>query len=160
DEIQTMKFLVKTIKGKPGLPKAHEHVRSHLDYLIKRQYQYGYTMYFKANNYRTNIADVKELAKIAHDNGIPITFHINEAAMMEQDHFKHLHENDTYIRPQDFPVVDDLLDWLIDKQRQGWKMVDSIPRLQNMKGFMRGVGEHWGCRAGQNWLIIRTDGTL
>jgi len=25
---------------------------------------------------------------------------------------------------------------------------------------MRGVGEHWGCRAGQNWLIIRTDGTL
>jgi len=45
-----------------------------------------------------------------------------------------LHENDTYIRPQDFPVVDDLLDWLIDKQRQGWKMVDSIPRLQNMKG--------------------------
>jgi len=47
-------------------------------------------------------------------------------------------------RPQDFPVVDDLLDWLIDKQRQGWKMVDSIPRLQNMKGFMRGVGEQLG----------------
>src|SRR5256884_6991541 len=70
--------------------------------------------------------------------------------MMEQDHFKHLHENDTYIRPEDFPVVDDLLDWLIDKQRQGWKMVDSVPRLQNMKGFMRGVGGHWGCRAGQN----------
>jgi MoaA/NifB/PqqE/SkfB family radical SAM enzyme len=80
--------------------------------------------------------------------------------MMEQSHFRHLHENDTYIRPEDFPMVDDLLDWLIDKQRQGYKMVDSIPRLQNMKGFMRGVGEHWGCRAGQNWLIIRTDGTL
>ena len=42
----------------------------------------------------------------------------------------------------------DLLDWLIDKQRQGWKMVDSIPRLQNMKSFMRGKGEEWGCRAG------------
>lgn len=39
-------------------------------------------------------------------------------------------------------------------------MVDSIPRLQNMKGFTRGVGEHWSCRAGHNWLIIRTDGTL
>ena len=33
-----------------------------------------------------------------------------EAPMMEQSHFKHLHENDTYIRPQDFPMVDDLLD--------------------------------------------------
>jgi len=103
---------------------------------------------------------VKELATIAHENGVSITFHINEAPMMEQGHFKHLHENDTYIRPEDFPVVDGLLDWLIDKQRQGWKMVDSIPRLQNMKGFMRGAGEHWGCRAGQNWLIIRTNGTL
>jgi hypothetical protein len=51
--------------------------------------------------------------------------------MMEQSHFKHFHENDTYIRPEDFPVVDKLLDWLIDKQRQGWKMVDSIPRLNN-----------------------------
>jgi hypothetical protein len=49
--------------------------------------------------------------------------------MIEEGHFKHLHENDTYIRPEDFPVVDELLDWLIDKQRQGWKMVDSIPKL-------------------------------
>jgi MoaA/NifB/PqqE/SkfB family radical SAM enzyme len=79
---------------------------------------------------------------------------------MEQGHFKQLHENDTYNLPEDFPVVDELFDWLIDKQRQGWKMVDSIRRLQNMKGFMRGVGKHWGCRAGQNWLIIRTNGTL
>jgi len=35
-----------------------------------------------------------------------------------------------------------------------------FPVWQNMKGFMRGAGEHWGCRAGQNWLIIRTNGTL
>jgi hypothetical protein len=73
-----------------------------------------------------------------------IAFHVNEAPMMEQKHFRHLQENDTYIRPEDFPVVDDLLDWMIDKQRQGWKMVDSIPRLQNIKGFMRGGGERWG----------------
>ena len=49
---------------------------------------------------------------------------------------------------------------LVDKQRQGWKMVYSIPRFRNMKGSMRGVGEHWGCRAGENWLIIRTNGSL
>jgi len=151
---------VDTIKEKPGLPKAFEHVRKNFDYLVRRQYRYGYTVFFNTNICRTNIDDVKELATIAHENGISITFHVNEAPMMEQEHFKHLHENDTYIRPQDFPMVDELLDWLIDKQRQGWKMVDSIARLQNMKGFMRGGGEHWGCRAGQNWLIIRTNGTL
>jgi MoaA/NifB/PqqE/SkfB family radical SAM enzyme len=158
--IATINFAVDAVKEKPGLPKAFEHVQSHFDYLVKRQYRYGYTVFFNTNICRTNIDDVKQLVEIAHDNGISLTFHVNEAPMMEQNHFQHLHENDTYIRPEDFPIVDDLLDWLIDKQRQGYKMVDSIARLQNMKGFMRGVGEHWGCRAGQNWLIIRTDGTL
>jgi pyruvate-formate lyase-activating enzyme len=133
--IATINFAVDGIKERTGLPKALEHVRSHFDYLVKRQYRYGYTLFFNTNICRTNIEDVKELAKIAHDNGISITFHVNEAPMMEQSHFKHFHQNDTYIRPEDFPVVDDLLDWLIDKQRQGWKMVDSIPRLNNMKGF-------------------------
>ena len=158
--IATINFAVDTMKEKPGLPKAFEHVSRNFDYLVKRQYRYGYTVFFNTNICRTNIEDVKQLVEVAHDNGISLTFHINEAPMMEQSHFKHLHQNDTYIRPADFPMVDDLLDWLVDKQRQGYKMVDSIPRLQNMKGFMRGVGEHWGCRAGQNWLIIRTDGSL
>jgi hypothetical protein len=31
--------------------------------------------------------------------------------MMEQTHFKHFNENDTYIRPENFSMVDDLLDW-------------------------------------------------
>jgi MoaA/NifB/PqqE/SkfB family radical SAM enzyme len=158
--IATINFAVDCINEKPGLPKAFEHVASQFEYLVKRQYRYGYTVFFNTNICRTNIDDVKRLVEIAHDHGISMTFHVNEAPMMEQTHFQHLHENDTYIRPQDFPVVDDLLDYLIDKQRQGYKMVDSIPRLQKMKRFMRGEGEHWGCRAGQNWLIIRTDGTV
>jgi len=159
--IATFNFACDCINEKPGLPKAFEHVKSYFDYLVRRQYRYGYTMFFNTNICRNNIDDVKQLAEIAHDNGIAITFHINEAPMMEQKDFKHFRDNNpTYIYPEDFPVVDDLLDWLCDKQRQGWKMVDSVARLQNMKGFMRGVGEHWGCRAGQNWLIIRTNGTL
>ena len=159
--IATINFACDCINEKPGLPKAFEHVKSYFEYLVKRQYRYGYTMFFNTNICRNNIDDVKQLAEIAHDNGIAITFHINEAPMMEQRDFKHFRDNNpTYIYPEDFPVVDDLLDWLCEKQHRGWKMVDSVARLQNMKGFMRGVGEHWGCRAGQNWLIIRTNGTL
>jgi MoaA/NifB/PqqE/SkfB family radical SAM enzyme len=158
--IATINFAVDAINIKPGLPKAFAEVRSQFEYLVKRQYRYGYTVFFNTNICRTNIDDVKQIVEIAHDNGISITFHVNETPMMEQSHFQHLDKNDTYIRPEDFPVVDDLLDWLIDKQRQGYKMVDSIPRLQKMKEFMRGGGEHWGCRAGQNWLIVRTNGSL
>lgn len=158
--IATINFAVDTVDEKPGLPKAFNHVRSYFDYLVKRQYRYGYTLFFNINICRTNLDDVRQLTEIAHENGIATTYHINETPMMEQDHFKHLNDNDTYIRPQDFPQVDETLEWLMDKNRQGYKMVDSVPRLKNMKEFMRGKSEHWGCRAGQNWLIVRTDGTL
>jgi len=80
--------------------------------------------------------------------------------MQEQAHFKHLDANDTYLRPEDFPEVDDLLDHLIERNRQGYKMINSVQHLQDMKAFLRGCVEPRTCRAGQNSLIIRTDGTL
>src|SRR5207302_963409 len=60
--IATVNFAVDTIKEKPGLPKAFEHVRKNFDYLVRRQYRYGYTVFFNTNICRTNIDDVKELA--------------------------------------------------------------------------------------------------
>jgi hypothetical protein len=39
-------------------------------------------------------------------------------------------------------------------------MVNSLRRLEEMKAFMRGGLQEWNCRAGQNSLIIRTDGSL
>jgi hypothetical protein len=53
-----------------------------------------------------------------------------------------------------------VIDWLIDKNRSGYKMVNSVARLEQMKQFMRGQLQDWNCRAGQNSLIIRTDGSL
>ena len=52
------------------------------------------------------------------------------------------------------------MDWLIEKNQSGYKMVNSVKRLQDMKDFMRGKVEPWNCRAGQNYVIIRVDGTL
>jgi hypothetical protein len=39
-------------------------------------------------------------------------------------------------------------------------MVNSVRRLAQMKEFMRGKLQEWDCRAGQNSIVIRTDGTL
>jgi MoaA/NifB/PqqE/SkfB family radical SAM enzyme len=80
---------------------------------------------------------------------------------MEQDHFKHLDENVTYLTPDDWSKVDDLLDYLDDKRHnEGYKMVNQSKHMQEMKQLMRGSVPPWKCRAGQNSLIIRTDGTL
>lgn len=158
--VATVNFAVDAVDEKPGLPKALKPVRKYFDYLIKKQYDYGYTVFFNINICRTNHDDVRELTEIAHENGIATDYHINESPMIEQPHFKHLGENSTYITREDWPRVDALLDWLIDKNKSGYKMVNSVKRLNDMKDFLRGKVEPWNCRAGMNSLIIRVDGTL
>jgi hypothetical protein len=39
-------------------------------------------------------------------------------------------------------------------------MVNPVQHMEDMKLLMRGHVPPWNCRAGQNSLIIRTDGTL
>ncbi len=186
---------------KPGLPKAVVPAQKNLEYLLRKQYAYGYMVFFNMNICRNNLDDVRLLTEYARQNRVATDYHLNETPMLEQDdHFTHLNENPTYIRPSDWRAVDDLIDWLIEKNRDGYQMVNSIPRLQEMKAFMRmtsgldlrrvgwygdgnsedGNGDQtlarmpgivrdesgglrfsdWNCRAGQNNVIIRTDGTV
>jgi MoaA/NifB/PqqE/SkfB family radical SAM enzyme len=158
--VATVNFAVDAVDEKPGLPKALSPVRKYFDYLIKKQYRYGYSVFFNMNICRTNLEDIKQLTEIAHDNGISTDYHINESPMIEQPHFKHMDENSTYITKEDWPKVDELIDWIIEKNKSGYKMVNSVKRLQDMKEFLRGKVEPWNCRAGQNNVIIRVDGTL
>ena len=153
-------FAVDAVDEKPGLPKALAPVRKYFDYLLRKQYKYGYSVFFNMNICRTNLEDIKQLTEIAHDNGIATDYHINESPMIEQEHFQHYDGNSTYITKEDWPQVDELIDWLIEKNQQGYKMVNSVKRLNDMKDFLRGKVEPWNCRAGQNSMIIRTDGTL
>ena len=123
---------------KPGLPKALVPVRANLEHIIRKQYVYGYLLFFNINICRNNLEDVRQLTEYAREHRLATDYHINETPMLEQDeHFKHLEENPTYIRPEDWRSVDELIDWIIEKNRSGYQMVNSVPRLQEMKAFMR-----------------------
>jgi len=186
---------------KPSLPKALVPARENLEYVLRKQYAQGYMVFFNINICRNNLQDVRQLTDYAHDHRVATDYHINETPMLEQDeHFKHMEENPTYIRPQDWREVDSLIDWLIEKSKAGYQMVNSVQRLQETKAFVRmasgidlkkygwyGDGTNgnghtaellasmpgivqdqngelrfteWNCRAGQNNVIIRTDGTV
>jgi len=186
---------------KPSLPKAFVPAEKNLEYVLRKQYVYGYMVFFNINICRNNLEDVRRLTEYAHEHRVATDYHINETPMIEQDdHFKHLSENPTYIRPEDWRAVDETIDWIIEKNKSGYQMVNSVPRLQEMKAFIRmssgldlrkvgwygdgtsGNGEvksliagmpgierspdgelsfaEWSCRAGQNNVIIRTDGTV
>jgi len=186
---------------KESLPKAFVPIEAKLEHLLKKQYVYGYMVFFNINICRNNHEDVKKLTEWAHEHRIATDYHINESPMLDQsDHFKHLENNPTYIRPEDWRAVDDLVDWIVAKNKAGYQMVNSVPRLLEMKTFVRmssgldlrvvgwngdGTGTNgdlsrvlkanigivrnedgdlrfadWNCRAGQNNVVIRTDGTV
>ncbi|HYZ83585.1 MAG TPA: radical SAM protein, partial [Bryobacteraceae bacterium] len=156
----TFNFAVDVVDEKPGLPKALAPVRKYLEYLVKKQYSYGYTVFLNINITRRNMDDVVRLTEIAREHALATDYHVNEPPMLEQPHFKHRDENDTFLRQEDLPKFDELIDWLVEKKREGYKMVNSAARIREMKDFARGKLQEWNCRAGQNTLIIRTDGSL
>ena len=199
--VAVFNFALDTWDVKESLPKAFVPVQSKLEHIVRKQYVYGYMVFLNINICRNNHEDVKRLTEWAHEHRIATDYHINESPMLDQsDHFKHAHNNPTYIRPEDWRAVDDLVDWIVAKNKTGYRMVNSVSRLLEMKAFMRmsfgrslnevgwngdGSGKNgelarfaeqtpgverdengnfrfadWKCRAGQNNVVIRTDGTL
>src|ERR1700686_5390668 len=131
-------FAVDAWDEKPSLPKAVVPVRKHLEHLLKKQYVYGYMVFFNMNICRNNMQDIRQLTEYARDCHIATDYHINETPMLEQDeHFKHLSDNPTYIRPEDWPEIDSLVDWLVEKNNAGYQMVNSVQRLQEIKAFVQ-----------------------
>ncbi len=156
----TVNLAVDAWDVKPGLPKAMGPIRQYFQYLVRKQYKYGYSVFLNINICRNNLEDVRMLTELAHDNGIATDYHICETPLMEQENFRHLENNPVFIREEDHAAIGELLDWLIEKQKSGWQMVNSVQRLAEMKSFMQHELTSWGCRAGLNSLIIRVDGTL
>jgi MoaA/NifB/PqqE/SkfB family radical SAM enzyme len=158
--IAVINLAVDSVEARPELPKAIKPIWENFEYMVEMQRYYGYSAFLNINITRINIDDVKELTEIGNKYKIATDYHINESPMMEHDNFKHLDRNSTFILEEDHPRIDALIDWLVEKHKSGYKMANPIAQLLNMKNMMRGSVEPWPCRAGQNTLIIREDGTL
>lgn len=159
--VAAINLAVDCVAPRKGLPKALLSIEPQFRYLVERQKKYGYLLFFNINICRTNIKDAKLLTEIAHQNHIGTDYHLNEPpqSFISVSHYKHF-EDTLGITPDKHKEVDELIDWLIDKQRRGWPMVNSIEHLRSFKKRMRGQLQHWDCRAGHNAALIRTDGTL
>jgi MoaA/NifB/PqqE/SkfB family radical SAM enzyme len=152
---------VDSVENRKELPKALNPIRPYFEYLIKKQYAHGFSVFFNINITRINLDDVRQLTEIAHDHGIATDYHLNESPMLDQPHFHNAGDgNSTFVTREDWPRVDALVDWLIEENLSGYKMVHSVYRLNEIKAFMRGKVQEWNRRAGHHSIIIRTDGTL
>jgi MoaA/NifB/PqqE/SkfB family radical SAM enzyme len=133
--ISVINLAIDSVEERPELPKAFKPIEENFEYMVKMQRHYGYSSFININVTRINIDDVKELTEIGKRYNIATDYHINESPMM-------------------------LIDWITDKHASGYKMANPREQILNMKNMMRGKIEPWSCRAGQNTLIIREDGTL
>jgi MoaA/NifB/PqqE/SkfB family radical SAM enzyme len=159
--VAAINLAVDCIAPRRGLPKALLNIEPQFRYLVERQKKYGYILFFNINICRNNIKDVRMLTEIAHQNRIGTDYHLNEPPhhFVDVDHYTH-QDDMLSVTEKEWEEVDRLLDWLIEKHREGWPMVNSIAHLREFKLRMRGRMQPWDCRAGHNGALIRTDGTL
>jgi len=160
--VAAVNLAVDCVAPRRGLPKALMNVEPQFRYLVEKQSDYGYIVFFNINICRTNLRDVRMLTEIAHQNHIGTDYHLIEAPQeaAQVDFYKHKDDRGLFITADQFDEVDALLDWIIAKQRQGWGMVNSIAHLEVFKARIRGRMPNWDCRAGHNGAFIRPDGTL
>ncbi len=147
---------VDCIEPKKGLPKSLMLIEPQFRYLVKNQERYGYILFFNINITSKNIKDVKILTEIAHDNLIGTDYHINEPPHKIVD-ISHTNQerNGLYIKPIQYAEVDELLDWIVDKNRRGYTMVNSIPNILAMKKRMRNLPPSMGLPRRTQWIAYQ-----
>ena len=126
-------------------------IRQYFDYLVRKQYKYGYSVFLNINICRNNLEDVRQLTQLARDNGIATDYHICETPMMDQENFRHMENNPVFIRDEDHPAICELLDWLIDKQ--------NAKDVQNRIKKSRGSGAVVSVQMGDNGFNRAVAGT-
>ena len=157
--IAAVNLAVDAINGYSGIPKYFNRIREPFEYLVRKEKKYGYITFLNINITRNNIEDVRQLTRIAYDYGIATDYHINEQPGIKYETFDH-EKDGGWITEKEIDAVDELIDWLIDKNRSGYTMVNSLEHLQAMKLFIRNRLPPWPCRAGLASMVIRLDGSF
>lgn len=156
--IATINLAVDAVEGHKSLPKYFQRIKPQFEYMVQQSQIYGYIPFLNINITRDNLEDVKQLTEIAKNYAIGIDYHINEPPIV--DAASDGSRDGIWITENEIADVDRLIDWLVEKNRAGYNMVNSIAHLQAMKRFIRHQLPPWPCRAGELTVIIRLDGTL
>jgi len=157
--ISVINLAVDAIDGYKGIPKYFNRIKPQFQYLVQQEKKYGYITFFNINITKNNVKDAKHLTEIAHKHGIATDYHINEPPQIKYQDFSH-EQDGAWITKAEFHEVDDLLDWVIRKNLEGYTMVNSVEHLRAMKLFIRHRLPAWPCLAGKYSMIIRLDGSF
>jgi len=157
--VAAVNLAVDAVDGYAGIPKNLKRILPQFEYLVQQEKRYGYHTFLNINITGKNVDDVMALTETAHRYGIATDYHISEPPPIDYKGFDP-GETDVWIRESQVDAVDELIDWLIAKNRAGYTMVNSIAHLEAMKRFIRRELPPWPCRAGRVSMVIRLDGSF
>lgn len=157
--VATVNLAVDAVYGYEGLPKYFDRIKPQFEHLVQKGMVYGYITFLNINITEKNVDDVKLLTEIAQEYGIATDYHINEPPPIKYETFKH-EKDGAWITEEEFQAVDNLIDWLIEKNLEGYTMVNSLEHLRAMKPFIRRQLPPWPCHAGRLTVVIRLDGSF
>jgi len=159
--IAAINLAIDCVTPKKGLPKCFMAVEKNFRYLVKQRFKYGYIPFLNVNLTSKNLKDARLLADIAHANQLTIDFHANEPPILgAPSNTNAERENEMFVKPEQYEEFDELIDWLKDKVRAGYPIVNHISHLERMKGYVRGENRPWDCPAGTCGIFIGEDGSL
>jgi len=100
------------------------------------------------------------VTEIAHDAASPPNYHINETPMMSRTTSSISTRTVTYLTPDDWTKVDDLLDYLDDKRHNEGTRWSTRASTAGDEAAHAGAVHRGNAAPARTRLIIRTDGTL
>ena len=157
--VGTINLAVDAVDGYDGVPKNFNRIKNQFEYLVQQENKYGYITFFNINITQKNVKDVMTLTQIANDYGIATDYHINEPPLIKYDDYEHERDGG-WITEKEFRTVDRVIDWVIEKNLEGYTMANSVDHLRAMKRFIRHQWSPWACQAGELTMVIRLDGSF
>ncbi|MEJ5357871.1 MAG: radical SAM protein [Desulfobacterales bacterium] len=157
--VAAVNLAVDAMDGYAGIPKNLKRILPQFEYLVEQEKRYGYHTFLNINITGKNVDDVMALTETAHRYGIATDYHISEPPPIDYEGFDP-GKTDVWIHESQVDAVDELIDWLIAKNRAGYTMVNSVAHLEAMKRFIRRELPPWPCQAGRISMVIRLDGSF
>lgn len=145
---------VDTVTQKPGLSKSLEGIRGNLS-LVLNSRKRGVIVKMNTTITRQNLDDVRELVEFAHRNKVSITLHIVERF----DSGAKWIMDSLFFREEDFPEIERLAHWLMQKQADGYRITNPPWYFKKMVEMVKHSSHSgWNCMAGRKTFLIDEQG--
>ncbi|MEN6385820.1 MAG: radical SAM protein [Phycisphaerales bacterium] len=118
-----------------------------------------FRMHFRINSviYKNNFEEIKAMINFAKDQNIQISLgYIVEPLAKQQNEGSGIH-----FRLEDKQLLDEIIDYIVNKKRQGYPIIDPEEYFKNVYKYLRGE-KFWNCNypTKYGWVNISPDGRI